>query len=191
MSNINIMIVGVGGQGSLLASRVIGNIALNHSYEVKMSEVHGMAQRGGSVVTGVKFGNKVYSPIVEKMEADIILALEKMEGLRWSNYLKPEGKLFINTQKIDPMPVITGNEEYPENIIGFLQEKYNNIYPVDALEKAKASGSMKTVNTVMLGLMAQYMEFEKNNWLKVIEKEVPQKYVEINHKAFKLGYNHN
>ena len=188
MSNVNIMIVGVGGQGNLLASRVIGNLALNNSYDVKMSEVHGMAQRGGSVVTGVKFGDKVYSPIVEKGEADIILAFEQLEGLRWVEYLKSDGKMLINTQKIDPMPVIMGAADYPVNIVESIKENYSNIKAIDALGKAKNSGSMKVVNTVMLGLMAQYMKFDKKDWLEVIEDEVPSKFVEVNNKAFKSGY---
>ena len=188
MSNVNIMIVGVGGQGNLLASRVIGNLALNNSYDVKMSEVHGMAQRGGSVVTGVKFGETVYSPIVEKGEADIILAFEQLEGLRWVEYLKTEGKMLINTQKIDPMPVIMGAADYPENIVESIKENYSNIKSINALGKAKISGSMKVVNTVMLGLMAQYMEFDKKDWLEVIEEEVPSKFVEVNKKAFNSGF---
>lgn len=188
MNNINIMIVGVGGQGSLLASRVIGNLALSNAYDVKMSEVHGMAQRGGSVVTGVKFGNEVYSPIVEKGEADYILALEKLEGLRWVEYLQPQGKMFINTQRIDPMPVIIGNADYPDNVIKAVKNNYSNITAIDALEKAKKSGSMKTVNTVMLGLMAQYMEFDKKEWFDIIEKEVPASFKEVNYQAFNYGF---
>lgn len=190
MNKLNIMIVGVGGQGTLLASKVIGNVALNKSYDVKMSEVHGMAQRGGSVVTYVKLAEKVYSPIVERGEADIILAFEQLEALRWIEYLKPAGRLLINNQQIDPMPVIIGNAKYPDNIIEKLRDKYPNIRVIDAFKIAKESGNIKTVNTVMIGLMARSLDFEKEDWFISIKEMVPEKFIEVNIKAFEAGYNY-
>lgn len=190
MNKLNIMIVGVGGQGTLLASKVIGDVALNKSYDVKMSEVHGMAQRGGSVVTYVKLGEKVYSPIVEKREADIILAFEQLEALRWIEYLKPSGKLLINKQEINPMPVIIGNAKYPDNVIEGLEENYPNTRVIDAFKIAKEAGSIKTVNTVMIGLMARSLDFKKQDWLKSIKEIVPEKFIEMNIKAFESGYNY-
>jgi len=188
MDKLNIMIVGVGGQGTLLSSRVLGNVALKSNYDVKVSEVHGMSQRGGSVVTYVKMGSKVYSPIIEKGEADIILAFEQLEALRWIDYLKSDGMMVINEQKINPMPVIMGKAKYPENIIEKISEKYKNVKSVDALKIAKQCGNIKAVNMVLLGLMAGFTDIEKNVWLEAMTEVIPPKVLDVNVRAFEEGY---
>lgn len=185
----SIMIVGVGGQGTLLASRILGSVAQSSGNDVKISEVHGMSQRGGSVVTYVKYGKKVYSPIISMGGADIILSFEELEAYRYAPYLKKGGKIIVNTQKIDPMPVITGAEKYPENIIEKLKEKFSDIIAVDALDAATKAGNMKAVNVVLIGVLAKSSEIEKSVWKKAIEDNVPPKFLEINKKAFELGYN--
>lgn len=184
----NIMIVGVGGQGTLLASRILGNTVIEEGYDVKVSEVHGMSQRGGSVVTYVKYGDKVYSPIIDRGEADIILAFELLEALRALPYLKKGGKIIVNTQSIDPMPVITGLATYPENIIEKLSDKVNTL-PIDALSLAKQAGNMKAVNVVLIGVMAKSTDIPYEKWVDVIKKTVPEKFLDVNLKAFDLGYN--
>ncbi len=183
----NIMIVGVGGQGTLLTSRVLGGVMLQAGYDVKLSEVHGMAQRGGSVVTFVRFGEKVAEPVVEEGQADVLIAFERLEAARYAHYLRKDGVLIVNDIRIDPMPVIIGAASYPQNIIEKLEEKYN-IIKVDALEEAKKIGNSRTFNVIILGIAAQHMEFSKEEWLKVIEETVPEKTVDINKKAFELGY---
>lgn len=185
----SIMIVGVGGQGTLLASRILGCVAQNSGNDVKISEVHGMSQRGGSVVTYVKYGQKVYSPIISEGEADIILSFEELEALRYSSYLKPDGKMIINTQQIDPMPVITGVAKYNENIIGKLNAMFNNIVAVDAHRLANEAGNIKAVNIVLIGVLAKSSEIKKEIWVEAIKNNVPSKFLDINLKAFELGYN--
>lgn len=185
----SIMIVGVGGQGTLLASRVIGHAIIQQGYDVKVSEVHGMSQRGGSVVTYVKYGEKVYSPIVDKGEADIILSFEQLEAARWLSYLKKGGKIITNDQKIDPMPVITGASKYPENLIQQIKEKGVDILAGDALSLAKEAGSDKAVNMVLIGVLSNFMDFSDEIWQKAMEECVPAKFLEINKKAFELGKN--
>ncbi|MCX8132129.1 MAG: indolepyruvate oxidoreductase subunit beta [Clostridia bacterium] len=189
MSDLNIMIVGVGGQGSLLASRILGNVALKKSYDVKVSEVHGMSQRGGSVVTYVKIGKKVNSPLIEQGEADVILGFEQLESLRWVEYLKEDGKLIVSEQTINPMPVIMGKASYPENIIDKLKASYKNVISIDALDIAKKCGNIKAVNIVLLGLMAKGTAIEKDTWLESIRETVPAKFLEVNMNAFEAGYN--
>lgn len=188
MEKLNLMIVGVGGQGTLLASRILGNVALKLDFDVKVSEVHGMSQRGGSVVTYVKFGKKVYSPLVEKGEADIIIAFEQLEALRWIDYLQKDGKMIINDQKIDPMPVIIGRAKYPENIIEGLTEKHG-VLTLDALSIAQQCGTIKAVNIVLLGVMAKQAGISKEIFLEAINEVVPKKVLDINIKAFEAGYN--
>ena len=183
----NIMIVGVGGQGSLLASKLLGWLLLNEGYDVKVSEVHGMSQRGGSVVTYVRFGEKVYSPIIDKGEADLIVSFEKLEAARYLDYLKPDGTVVVNTQQIDPMPVVIGAAEYPEDIIETLG-KDHKVYTVNATEEAKKIGNSRVFNLIVLGVAAQHMDFTKEQWYEVIEKTVPPKTIEINKKAFDVGY---
>ena len=182
------MIVGVGGQGTLLASRLLGNAMVAAGHDVKVSEVHGMSQRGGSVETYVRYGEKVYSPVIEKGGADYILAFEQLEAARYLPYLKKGGAIIVNTQRIDPMPVVAGNAVYPEGLIEKLQEKEAKIVAVDALSLAEQAGSSKAVNVVLIGVMAKHMELSKEEWLKTIEATVPQKFIEMNKKAFELGY---
>ena len=184
----NIMIVGVGGQGTLLASRILGNTVINEGYDVKVSEVHGMSQRGGSVVTYVKYGEKIYSPIVDRGEADIILAFEMLEAYRALPYLKKGGKMIVNDQSIDPMPVIIGAMEYPENIKDKLADKID-LLPVDALKLAKEAGNAKAVNVVLIGVMAKLTDIPYENWVETIKSTVPPKFLDVNLKAFDLGYN--
>lgn len=185
---MNIMIVGVGGQGTLLASRILGNVAIKEGFDVKVSEVHGMSQRGGSVVTYVKYSEKVYSPIIDQGEADLILAFEELEAYRALPYLKKGGKMIVNTQRINPMPVITGAMEYPQNIVSKLQRKIN-LVSVDALSIAKKAGNIKAVNVALIGLLASSMSVKKEIWIEVLKETVPSKFLEVNLKAFELGYN--
>lgn len=188
MDKTSIMIVGVGGQGSLLTSRILGNVGLREGYDVKVSEVHGMSQRGGSVVTYVKMAKKVYSPLIEKGEADIILAFEELEALRWVDFVKDEGRMVINAQRIDPLPVIIGKAKYPENIVQKIQQRCPNSISIDALAIARQSGSIKTVNTVLIGLIARSIDIPKKVWMDAIEEIVPAKMLESNLKAFEAGY---
>lgn len=191
MNKLNIMIVGVGGQGTLLASRVLGNVALKKGFDVKVSEVHGMAQRGGSVVTYVKMGSKVFSPLIEKGEADVILAFEWLEALRWSDYLKEGGTIIVNEQRIDPMPVITGKVKYPEKIIKKLTETIPKTVAIDALKIAKECGNIKAVNIVLIGLLAKSIDIAKEVWLEAVREVVPAKALDVNLQAFKAGYHHS
>lgn len=183
----NIMIVGVGGQGTLLTSRIWGGITLDAGYDVKLSEVHGMAQRGGSVVTFVRYGEKVAEPIVEEGQADVLIAFEKLEALRYVHFLKRDGVLVVNEQRIEPITVVTGAAEYPEHIVEGL-EQHHTVYKIDAMAEAKKLGNSKVFNIIVLGMAAKHMDFSKEAWLKIIEKTVPQKTVDINKKAFLKGY---
>lgn len=183
----NIMIVGVGGQGTLLTSRILGGITVENGYDVKLSEVHGMAQRGGSVVTYVRYGEKVTEPIVEEGQADVLIAFEKLEALRYAHFLKKDGVIIVNDQKIDPMPVVTGVAKYPEGIIEHLSEKYK-VISVDAQKEALELGNSRVFNVIILGVAASKMDFEKEQWIEVIKKKVPPKTIDINVKAFERGY---
>lgn len=189
MKTKNIMIVGVGGQGTLLTSRILGGLTLKAGYDVKLSEVHGMAQRGGSVVTFVRYGDKVYEPIVEEGQADVIIAFERLEAVRYAHFLKEGGAMIVNDQRIDPMPVVIGAAKYPENIIEDLEKKYR-VYKIDAMSEAKKLGNSKVFNIIVLGIAAQHMDFTEEDWLTVIEDTVPKKTIDINKKAFTVGYNH-
>lgn len=187
----SLMIVGVGGQGSLLASKLLGNILTAEGYDVKVSEVHGMSQRGGSVVTYVKYDKeKVYSPIVTEGEADYIISFEKLEAARYATFLKKGGKIIVNTQQIDPMPVIIGASVYPEEILSELEGKDVFIDKINALELAEKAGSSKAVNIVLMGRLAKYLGIGYNEWISAIETTVKPKFVELNKKAFELGYNY-
>lgn len=183
----NIMIVGVGGQGSLLASKLLGHLLLTQGYDVKVSEVHGMSQRGGSVVTYVRFGEKVYSPIIDKGEADFIVSFEKLEAARWVEYLKEGGRIVVNTQQIDPMPVITGNAQYPENLIEKMEALGVQVDAMDCLSLAEQAGSAKAVNIVLMGRLSRYFDIPEETWKQAIRDCVPEKFVELNLKAFELG----
>ena len=186
MATKNIMIVGVGGQGTLLTSRILGGLAVEAGYDVKLSEVHGMAQRGGSVVTFVRYGENVYEPIVEEGHADIIIAFEKLEALRYAHFLKKDGVLIVNDWRIDPMPVVIGMAEYPENIIEKLSGEYN-VCSVNAMEEAKKLGNSRVFNLIVLGAASKYMDFTQQQWHDVIKNTVPPKTVEININAFDAG----
>ena len=187
MKTKNIMIVGVGGQGTLLASKLLGRILITKGFDVKVSEVHGMSQRGGSVVTYVRWGDKVYSPIIDKGEADIILSFEMLEAARWTEYLAEGGTIIANTQQTNPMPVITGAAEYPEKLDEKIRALGINLDCFDALALANEAGSSKAVNLVLLGRLSKYFDFTDDEWMKAIEESVPPKFLEINKKAFELG----
>ncbi|MBE6383865.1 MAG: indolepyruvate oxidoreductase subunit beta [Lentisphaerae bacterium] len=184
-----IMIVGVGGQGSLLASRLLGNVLLAQGYDVKVSEVHGMSQRGGSVVTYVKYGDKVYSPVIEKGEADAVISFELLEAARSLPFLKKGGKLITSTQQIDPMPVITGAAKYPEDLEAKLKAAGVELVAVDALSLAEQAGTAKASNVVLMGVLASRMDYPEELWQKALEQCVPAKFLDLNRKAFELGRN--
>lgn len=183
----NIMIVGVGGQGSLLASKLLGHLLLTEGYDVKVSEVHGMSQRGGSVVTYVRFGEKVYSPIIDRGQADFIVSFEKLEAARYVEYLKPDGRIVVNTQEIDPMPVITGVAQYPADLVKKLENLGIGVDAMDCLALAEQAGSSKAVNIVLMGRLSRYFDIPVEKWEKAIEDCVPGKFLELNKRAFALG----
>lgn len=183
----NIMIVGVGGQGTLLASKLLGRLLMTRGYDVKVSEVHGMSQRGGSVITYVRYGDRVYSPIIDKGEADFILSFELLEAARWTEYLKKDGVLITNSQQVNPMPVIIGAAKYPDSLTEKIKALGVNIDAIDALSLAEEAGSSKAVNLVLLGRLAKYFDFTEEEWMSAIEQSVPGKFLEMNQKAFSLG----
>lgn len=185
---MNILIAAVGGQGAVLASRILGRMAQNNGFDVKVSEVHGMSQRGGSVVTYVRYGEKIHSPIIEKGTADIILAFEMLEGARYLEWLKPGGTLITSRQRIDPMPVITGAAEYPKDLEERFQALPIQYKIIDALTYAKEAGNQKTVNVVLIGALAATIDIEEDKWRTAIKEAVQEKLVGINLKAFELGY---
>ena len=189
MKTRNIMIVGVGGQGSLLASKLLGRILLEKGYDIKVSEVHGMSQRGGSVVTYVRFGDKVYSPVIDKGEADFIVSFEMLEAARWTEYLKPGGRIVVNTQQINPMPVIIGAAAYPQGLAAQMKDAGLDVDAIDALALAEQAGSAKAVNIVLMGHLSRYFDFSEEEWMDAIEKSVPAKFLEMNKTAFCLGRN--
>lgn len=187
MQTKNIMIVGVGGQGSLLASKLLGRLLLTKGYDIKVSEVHGMSQRGGSVVTYVRFGEKVYSPVIDKGEADYIVSFELLEAARWTEYLRPDGRIVTNTQQVNPMPVIIGAAQYPEDLAAKMQAEGINVDAINALKLAEEAGSSKAVNIVLMGHLSRNFDFTLDEWMDAIEKSVPAKFLELNKKAFLLG----
>ena len=189
METKNILIVGVGGQGSLLASKLMGRALLIEGYDAKVSEVHGMSQRGGAVVTYVRYGKKVYSPIVDKGQAELLVSFELLEAARWIDHLAPGGKVVTNTQRIDPMPVIVGAMQYPENLVEKLRATGAEVDTIDALKLAEGAGSSKTVNVVMMGRLSKYFPFPKETWAKALEESVPPKFLEMNRRAFEAGAN--
>ena len=187
----SIMIVGVGGQGTLLASRLLGNALLSQGFDVKVSEVHGMSQRGGSVVTYVRYGKEVHSPIIEIGEADVILSFELLEAARYLPYLKEGGTMIINTQQIDPMPVITGAAQYPQGIVQSLKDHDVNLTALDAKALATEAGSVKAINVVLVGVLASSLGFPDDVWADTLAATVPPKFLELNRKAFALGQKHS
>ena len=189
METKNIMIVGVGGQGTLLASKILGKMLLGAGYDVKVSEVHGMSPRGGSVVTYVRYGKKVYSPVIDKGGADLILSFELLEAARWMEYLKEDGTIITNTREIDPMPVIAGTATYPEELVKKMQDAGVKLDAFDCMALAEEAGSSKAVNLVLLGRISNHFDFSEEEWMKEIEAGVPAKFVDVNKKAFMLGRN--
>lgn len=187
MQTKNIMIVGVGGQGTLLASKLLGKLLLGKGYDVKVSEVHGMSQRGGSVVTYVRYGDKVYSPVIDKGEADVIVSFEMLEAARWVEYLKSDGVIITNTQQVNPMPVIIGAQEYPEKLAEKINDLGVKLDALDALSLAEQAGNSKAVNIVLMGRLSKLFDFTEEEWLTAIEQSVPEKFLELNKKAFALG----
>ena len=187
METKNIMIVGVGGQGTLLASKLLGRLLLGKGFDVKVSEVHGMSQRGGSVVTYVRWGEQVYSPIIDKGEADCILSFELLEAARYTEYLKPGGRIIVNSQQINPMPVIAGAAVYPPKLEEKMSALGIQVDAIDALALAEQAGSSKAVNLVLMGRLARQFDFTDEEWMEAIEQSVPPKFLEMNKKAFELG----
>lgn len=189
METKNIMIVGVGGQGSLLASRIIGNAVLLSGYDVKVSEVHGMSQRGGSVVTYVRYGESVSSPVICEGEADVILSFELLEAARHLPYLKKGGVIVTSSQMINPMPVITGAAEYPANLVEKIKAEGVRIITADALALAREAGNEKAANVVLIGVMAHHLGLDMDVIEKALRMSVPEKFLELNLRAFELGKN--
>jgi len=189
METRNIVIVGVGGQGSLLACNLMGRALLIEGYDAKVSEVHGMSQRGGAVVTYVRYGDKVHSPIVDNGQAELLVSFELLEAARWFQLLAPGGTVVTNTQKINPIPVIIGAAEYPDNLTQKFEEKGAKVDAIDALALAEKAGSPKTVNIVMMGRLSKYFPFKEETWQQALEETVPAKLLEMNKKAFELGVN--
>ena len=189
MKTKNIMIVGVGGQGSLLASKLLGRLLLSQGYDVKVSEVHGMSQRGGSVVTYVRYGEAVASPVIDRGEADYIVSFELLEAGRWLAYLRPEGQIVTSTQQIDPMPVITGAAQYPDRLVEKMRAAGAKVDALDCLSLAEQAGSSKAVNLVLMGRLSHYFDLPESAWMEALEAVVPPKFLELNKKAFALGKN--
>jgi len=187
MKTINILLVGVGGQGTILASKILAEVTLMGGHDVKMSEIHGMAQRGGSVVTQVRIGDKVYGPVIDEGEADYIVAFEKLEALRWVHYLRPGGSVVVNNQQIDPMTVITGQFVYPPEILEVLLERAGDVVVIDALQIAREAGNIKAVNVVLLGTLARKMEIATSDWHEAIRRTVAPAFLALNIAAFNAG----
>ena len=189
MKTKNIMIVGVGGQGSLLASKLLGQLLIQEGYDVKVSEVHGMSQRGGSVVTYVRYGDRVFSPVIDKGCADFIVSFEELEAARWLEYLRPDGQIVTSTQQIDPMPVVIGAASYPEHLIDKMKQAGAKVDALDCLSLAREAGSSKAVNIVLMGRLSHYFDLPEEAWMTALEAVVPPKFLELNKKAFALGRN--
>jgi len=189
MKTFNIVIVGVGGQGVILASKIISNAAMEAGLDVKQSEVHGMSQRGGSVISHVRIGKKVYSPLVTEGEADVVLAFEKLEALRYSHWVKPDGKIIYADTRINPSTVVAGLAEYPEDVDKQLENLECNVIKIDAAKLAKEAGNVKAVNTVLVGALSKMLpEIKEEVWKEVLKKSLPAKVIDVNLKAFELGY---
>jgi indolepyruvate ferredoxin oxidoreductase beta subunit len=183
----SILLVGVGGQGTILASKILTEGLLRLGYDVKMSEIHGMAQRGGSVTTQIKFGEKVYSPCIGRGEADVIIAFEKVEAVRWLPYLKEDGALLVNDYEIYSLPVLLGKEKYPENIIEKLKEKVRNFKAFNAAQMAEGLGNIKAQNIILLGAMIKALGLDGIDWVEVLKEYLPERLHELNIKALDAG----
>ncbi|MBE0447758.1 MAG: indolepyruvate oxidoreductase subunit beta [Actinobacteria bacterium] len=184
----NILIVGVGGQGIISATDILAQVLVSTEYDVKVSEAHGMSQGGGSVNTMVRFGNKVYSPVIEKGQADYMLAFEKLEALRWSNFLKPGSTVIMNDEIIKPLPVLLGKAKYPDDIEERIRRRVTNLVTIDAGNLAESVGSRRAANIVLLACLATFMPVPKDVWYACIERRVPPKAVEVSKSAFDMGY---
>lgn len=187
MNTGNIMIVGVGGQGSLLASKLLGRLLLNCGYDVKVSEVHGMSQRGGSVTTYVRYGDKVCSPVIDEGMADFIISFELLEAVRNLSFLKKGGVMVVNKQQIEPMPVITGAAEYPVGLEAKMEAAGARIIAIDALQKSLQAGSAKAANIVLMGCFSRFIDIDEEKWYEALRQCVPDKYIAMNEKAFAIG----
>jgi len=188
IAKTDILIAGVGGQGTILTGRVIAALAIAEDLDVKTAETHGMAQRGGSVITHVRIGEKVYSPLIPEGDGDILLSFEKLEALRWLPFLSPTGTVIVNTQELEPMPVLTGQADYPDQILEEIESKANRLIAVDALAMEPVTKNPRMVNTFLLGILARIMPFDKEKWLKVMEEEIKAKLVDINKQSFEAGW---
>ncbi len=184
---VNLIFSGVGGQGVLLATELICGAALQAGMDVKKSEIHGMAQRGGSVVSHVRYGEKVYSPIIEKGTADVVVSFELLEAARYLEFLKPDGMVIVNDLRLAPMPVLTGKAEYPMDLDQRLADKAKKVYKLPAQEVANRIGNKNVVNVVILGALSKLLEFDEDHWKGVLDKRVPQRFLEVNRIAFKEG----
>ena len=184
-----VLLCGVGGQGTVLASRLIALAAMEKGMDARGAETIGMAQRGGSVVTYVRYGDRVNSPVIDKGEADYIVSFELLEAARWLSYLKPDGQIVTSTQQIDPMPVITGAAQYPENLVEKMKAAGAKVDALDCLALAEEAGSSKAVNIVLMGRLSHYFDLPDEAWQKSLEVCVPSKFLELNKKAFQLGKN--
>lgn len=188
MSDVkSVLFVGVGGQGTILASKILTEGLLEFGYDVKMSEVHGMAQRGGSVTTQVRFGAKVYSPLIGKGSADAIVSFEKSEAARWLSYLKKDGYLIVNDYEIEPVPVLIGLEKYPENVNEKLKASVNNTIIIDAAGIASSLGNIKAQNVVLIGTLINVLGLKELHWNSILKALVPPKALELNEKALIMG----
>lgn len=183
----SILLVGVGGQGTILVSKILSQGLIEEGYDVKMSEAHGMAQRGGSVTTQIKFGEKVYSPSIGTGEADVMIAFEKVEAARYLGQLKKGGKLIVNDVEMYPLPVLTGREKYPDGVIEALKEEVENIKVVNTKKIAEDLGEIKTQNVVMLGCLVKALGLENINWIDLIKANLPERVHEVNIKAYEKG----
>ncbi len=186
-STMNVLLTGVGGQGVVLASYVLSQVAMSEGYDVKQSEVHGMAQRGGSVISHFRFGDKVWSPLVAPGTADLLMAFEALEGLRYVNWLRPSGALVYNTLRINPSPVSAGLATYPANIDALIKEAWLNVKCVNANQLAAMAGTVKAANVAMLGAVSSALPFASETWEAVIRKAVPPRTIDVNLEAFRLG----
>ncbi|MCC9295494.1 indolepyruvate oxidoreductase subunit beta [Clostridium sp. WLY-B-L2] len=185
----NILFVGVGGQGIILASKVLVSGLIAAGYDVKMSEVHGMAQRGGSVTTQVRYGDKVYSPIIGKGSADVIVAFEEIEALRWIEYLKSDGRLIVNDYKIPSATVLSEKEKYPEGVIENIRSHIKNVTIIDAAKEAKKLGNIKSQNIIMLGALLKILQISEIDWRKIVRENVKEQFINLNIKAMEVGMN--
>ena len=183
----NILVSGVGGQGIILASDIMTEVFLGAGFDVKKSEVHGMAQRGGSVTSHVRFGRKVYSPIIKQGEVDILFSFEELEGLRWLNYVKPDGVILLNNHRVNPPAVNLGQMEYPGDIPGIIRKRFDKFHLVDGTKLALEAGNVRAANVVLLGAISKLFDVEEAHWVKAILRHLPPRVHEVNRKAFAMG----